>query len=383
MRCPALQLALSLVLGSTPAVMPARANGWSWLLAPAVERAFEQPRSPLGDVIHLRSGDVLVGRLAWDAIIFQTPLGEVVLPGHRVAGLDLGDREGRAERLLTVTGDRLSGLLLAEEFPLMLAGGTVQPVPRCLVSLVICQRREEERQGIPRRQWVQLTNGDHFTGAVVGAGRLVFDHSRPLDLSQLAWLAPRGWAPRAEAAALTGAPWRGELDRPSLSVIPDVSAGMDRAAALEVPLERLSALLGQPGAVLPELAPPPAAPAPVLLAIDELRPGASALTGDLTDGPDLFHFRALRGQTYKIQTENLSGCDTVLSLWSEDQRTRLAENDDADPMAGPASMILWTCPADGVHFVRVRDLQDRRAGTYAVRVERVPGPVPAGPGGGA
>ena len=64
---------------------------------------------------------------------------------------------------------------------------------------------------------------------------------------------------------------------------------------------------------------------------------------------------ARAGAIYTLQTDDLLGStDTLLTLYDTDGATLLAANDDIVKGA-PRSRIVWTAPANGVYFARVRD----------------------------
>ena len=72
---------------------------------------------------------------------------------------------------------------------------------------------------------------------------------------------------------------------------------------------------------------------------------------------DYVTFVATGGCGYTLRTFDLTGMgnDTLLTLYDMDGRTVLTENDD-DPENPPASRIDWLCPATGVYFAMVRQL---------------------------
>jgi len=70
---------------------------------------------------------------------------------------------------------------------------------------------------------------------------------------------------------------------------------------------------------------------------------------------DWVSFTAQINQAYSIRTANLGGfADTVIELYnSTSATTPIAYNDD-DPANWPASRLLWTAPASGVYYLKVR-----------------------------
>jgi hypothetical protein len=368
--------ALPLLLLASPA-LPAAADALlSGPFQPLVE-VLGEPRSPLSDLVILRTDDCLAGRVALDAIEMETPVGPLSVPTRRVAWLDLGREAGLPEQLTAVNGDRFTGIILHEYLPFDLAGGQRLRVPRCLVDRVIFRLREDETAGIPHRQWIKLTNGDHFSGALtiprflpVSSGESQSTGLEPGGPSLLERLEPCGWSPGAKIWLLAGGPVEGDLSSVLLKIEPDIGAGRAQVQPLLVPLARVHQVIGLPDVSPPEVdLPPSPSPPQVVMGIKEIELGGTTIRGDLTDGPDLFCFRAERGRRYKIQTANLVGCDTVLTLMRPDGSTSILENDDGPERGSAASLIRWTCDADGLYCVRVRDLSGTRRGTYTLRVE--------------
>jgi hypothetical protein len=84
-------------------------------------------------------------------------------------------------------------------------------------------------------------------------------------------------------------------------------------------------------------------------------------TGDV----DWFQFTAIEGVTYIVNT-GLSNYDTWLSLYSTDKTTLLAENDDGDYYK--MAMLIWTCPATGTYYFKVREFSGTVFASYTVSV---------------
>ena len=74
----------------------------------------------------------------------------------------------------------------------------------------------------------------------------------------------------------------------------------------------------------------------------------------VTDQVVWFQFDALAGETYQLETHQVTLEDTVMTLWDTDMTTEIAENDDDERVTGRLdSYIEWTCPTDGTYFVTV------------------------------
>lgn len=76
---------------------------------------------------------------------------------------------------------------------------------------------------------------------------------------------------------------------------------------------------------------------------------------------DWSRFSATAGTGYIIETSALgSGSDTVMSLYDTDGTTIITSDDDSG--VGLASRIIWTAPANGTYFVRVRHFNNSAFG---------------------
>ncbi|NNE90075.1 MAG: peptidase [Verrucomicrobiales bacterium] len=87
---------------------------------------------------------------------------------------------------------------------------------------------------------------------------------------------------------------------------------------------------------------------------------------------DYFKFTAKKGERYRFKTyANRIGSpvDTVLYIYNE-KGGSVGSNDDAD--GSKDSRVDFNCPADGVYFVRVKDMLDRGGKDFVYRVESEP-----------
>ncbi len=96
---------------------------------------------------------------------------------------------------------------------------------------------------------------------------------------------------------------------------------------------------------------------------------------------DWVKFSATAGD-YALQTSNLEpGCDTIMELYDTDGTTLLAESDDF--AFGLGSRILYTIPAAGTYYARVRNYHPSRFGTNMqyelLAVKGTPPPAPTPP----
>lgn len=83
---------------------------------------------------------------------------------------------------------------------------------------------------------------------------------------------------------------------------------------------------------------------------------------------DWFRFPAKKDQNLVLRVlgrSQRSPLDSILSIHQEDGK-QLAENDD---QGSPDSIISWTCPTDGVYFLKIRDQLGRNGPDYTYRIE--------------
>jgi murein DD-endopeptidase MepM/ murein hydrolase activator NlpD len=74
---------------------------------------------------------------------------------------------------------------------------------------------------------------------------------------------------------------------------------------------------------------------------------------DVAPDQDWFQFTAVAGNTYTINTANLSAdVDTIIEIYDTDGITLLASDDNSG--GGNSSLLNWQALSDGVHFIRVR-----------------------------
>jgi len=88
-------------------------------------------------------------------------------------------------------------------------------------------------------------------------------------------------------------------------------------------------------------------------------------------------FYGLSGQTYTIAVENAgSSCDAVIEVYDIDGATKLADRDDTS--AGEDEELAWSCPRDGIHFVKVKQFNPTVFGEdteYELKVYNPIGPL--------
>ena len=183
------------------------------------------------DLIYLRQGDTLEGRILTPEIQLAASYGDVTLPTSRVAGLDLERRRTEVESLATVDGDHLSGFLRTSGFEVELPGFS-DPVwiARERITKVVFGKRGNERQGLERHVQVVLSNGDHFFGELLNAPKWTVGlgfADLELEESRLQALHLEGEG-QVQAVLRNQSIWHGRMRVPVLFVDLDVVPGVQR-----------------------------------------------------------------------------------------------------------------------------------------------------------
>ena len=103
-----------------------------------------------------------------------------------------------------------------------------------------------------------------------------------------------------------------------------------------------------------------------------LSPGAATKgTVPAGGGQVWFAFTGQKGTTYEMDTTLLTLSDSVMTLYSADGKTQLAQNDDVDSF-DVYSFISWACPEDGTYLAMVSgDSSDRKGGLFTINLQAV------------
>jgi hypothetical protein len=128
---------------------------------------FEMERSAESDVLVLRNGDRLVGRILNDDFGIRTFYGQLNFKSQLVAGIDFEGDENNIEAIVTVNNNRFSGFLETPEFSVKLDSGPLVQVRRERVAKVVFHLREGEREGLKQGRYLELKNGDYFSGTIL------------------------------------------------------------------------------------------------------------------------------------------------------------------------------------------------------------------------
>jgi len=91
---------------------------------------------------------------------------------------------------------------------------------------------------------------------------------------------------------------------------------------------------------------------------------------------DYFRFYTKQGQWYEARTTDLSGVDTLIQVYEEDE-SEIARDDDGGE--GLASRVVWQSTADGYDYVVVRN-NGASVGSYDLTLDTTGAPATATPG---
>jgi len=128
---------------------------------------FDMERSAENDLLILRNGDRLVGNILNDGFGIRTFYGQLNFKSQLVAGIDLEGGENNIEAIITVNNNRFSGFLENPVFSVKLDSGPLVQVRRERVAKIVFHLREDERDGLTQGRYLELKNGDYFSGAIL------------------------------------------------------------------------------------------------------------------------------------------------------------------------------------------------------------------------
>lgn len=128
---------------------------------------FDMERSAESDMLILRNGDRLVGSILNDDFGIRTFYGPLSFKSQLVAGIDLDGGDSNIEAIITVNNNRFSGFLDNPVFSVKLDSGPMVQVRRERVAKAVFHLREGERDGLKQGQYLELKNGDYFSGTIL------------------------------------------------------------------------------------------------------------------------------------------------------------------------------------------------------------------------
>ncbi len=207
-------------------------------------------RAADADVLLLRSGDKLTGTVSNEAFHLRTAHGTIRFARRVIAGLELAAGAYALDLVITVNNDRFTGFLEDPALTFQLPSSQPSEIRREKIAKAILRLNPTERAGIPRNQFVQLKNGDVFTGRTLldrlqlttPAGPVSFAAT---DFESLRFIS--GKSPTAELITNDGTKLTGSLD------LEDLEFQLDVGPKLRVYQERIQILYGRAGFTLANL----------------------------------------------------------------------------------------------------------------------------------
>lgn len=213
-------------------------------------RVLSEVRSPDHDMLFLTNGDRLYGKLKNERLTLRTPYTRLELQTAKLAALSWRNEPLGRAAVISVLGDRFSGVLEEDRLEFELAQGTTIHVTREQVVKVIFQTRPNETAGVNPKWVFLLGNTDSFSGQwVTDAIALQTQYAAlPISLDQLrtAWIPGRcdreSWVELRNQESMRGefAPRQieVELDLGGRIVVDTATAGFTKIQLVEMPTPR-------------------------------------------------------------------------------------------------------------------------------------------------
>lgn len=130
-------------------------------------RVFDQERMESSDLLILRNGDRLIGTILNETFGIRTFYGQLIFKNELVAGLDFEGDENNIEAIVTVNNNRFSGFLEDPMFSIKLDSGPMVQVRRERIAKAVFHLRAGEREGLKQGRYLELKNGDYFSGTIL------------------------------------------------------------------------------------------------------------------------------------------------------------------------------------------------------------------------
>jgi len=119
---------------------------------------------PVGeDVIFMKDGDKLTGKVTNSSIVIQTPYAQIFFDARLIAGIIFG-AGAYMERVYTVNKSYFSGFINNSTIDFRLSSGAEIVVRKEKIARILFRVREKELLGIPGSDIFYMVNGDVFAG---------------------------------------------------------------------------------------------------------------------------------------------------------------------------------------------------------------------------
>ena len=192
---------------------------------PAQTSVFGTNRPKDTDLLLLTDGKTLAGIVSNETLNLRAAYALLKLENQAVASLALESGQGGLDTLITINGDRFSGLLETPGFVVQPATGARIEIRRERVVKILFHQRPPGIRGAAPGHWIQLRNGDGFNGQLLADPlRISTDQTtRSVAVKDMAWLTYQPEAPERTTVALSdGQVVQGRLDLEDLPIRLDI-----------------------------------------------------------------------------------------------------------------------------------------------------------------
>ena len=213
---------------------------------------FDVERPGDADILVLRNGDKLTGAIRNESFTITTPYGKIKFNNRAIAGIDLDGGINHMESIITVNNNRFSGFIEEPAFLFKLEQGPQVEIRREKALIAIFRVREAEVEGLPRRRFIVLKNGDFFSGKVLNDDLFIATPFArvPLTLSDVESITFRADVDQsAEVMFTNGDTLTGSLESEDLYV------ELDIGPSINVYMDRIHRVYGAEG-LMPETTAP-------------------------------------------------------------------------------------------------------------------------------
>ena len=214
------------------------------------------PRPTNSDMLLLGNGDKLTGTILNESFGIRTSYAPLKFDRRVLACIDFDRGTNKVdyfESIITVNSNHFSGFLDNPVFSFKLQNGPQIEVRREKVRRALFRARDDERDGMPQRQFILLKNGDYFSGKVLGDKMsLATTYAKvPLNLQEAESVTVVGGQnPRVKVALTNHDQLQGVLEAE------DIDVDLDVGPKLKLYLDRVGIIYCREGYV-PDLSPAP------------------------------------------------------------------------------------------------------------------------------
>ena len=118
------------------------------------------------DILELKNGDRLTGRMEVDEIELQTSYARLSFKKRHIASILFEDNDSYIEKIVVRNGDVFSGFVINRNFSFKLSTGLKIDIRREKIRRIGVRISPDERDTYPRQDLMILKNGDVFSGKI-------------------------------------------------------------------------------------------------------------------------------------------------------------------------------------------------------------------------